>query len=155
MLEDFRTEETFDLLTARMVVEHVNNPRAFVDALARLARPRALVVFLTVHRRSLTALAASWSPMAVHHWLKRRLWRSHESDTFPTVYRMNDRKTLRRLMSEAGFDEAMFKVLPDASLFWRFPRLRRLELAAYKLTRRLGLPYIDSYILGVYRRRAA
>ena len=54
-----------------------------------------------------------------------------------------------------GFDEAMFRVLPDASLFWRFPRLRRMELAAYKLTRRMGLPYIDSNILGVYRRRAA
>ena len=44
LLEDYRTEKTFDLATTRMVVEHVVSPISFVAALSRLIKPGGYAV---------------------------------------------------------------------------------------------------------------
>ena len=88
----------------------------------------------------------------MHHRVKGFLWKSKAQDTFETQYKMNQRPALNAIMTEAGFVECSFRVLADASLFWRIPFVRRLELGMYKLASRIGLPYIDTCILAVYRR---
>jgi hypothetical protein len=65
---------------------------------------------------------------------------------------MNGRSALRSIMERAGFAERSFKVLPDASLFWRIPYLRRLELGCWRVANSLGLYYPDSCILATYER---
>jgi hypothetical protein len=65
---------------------------------------------------------------------------------------MNRRDTLRSVMEHAGFEEFLFELLPDASLFWRVPLVRNVELAWHDFSRRTGLPFVDSCILAVYRR---
>jgi SAM-dependent methyltransferase len=151
-IEDFFPASTFSLVTARMVVEHVENPLAFAAALARSTNPGSIVIIFTVNWWSLSTLAAYFSPMSVHHWAKRWLWKSDEKDSFPTKYKMNRRESLNSIMRQAGFEEHSSKILADASLLWRLPGLRWAELALYKGFKRLGLPYIDTCILAVYRR---
>ncbi len=151
-LEQYFPDRPFDLVSARMVVEHVHRPDEFTASLRRVTSAEALVVFYTVNWWSISALAAHCSPMAVHHWTKKGLWETKEDDTFPTVYRMNRRSTLRTLMHCAGFEECMFEVLPDAGLLWRLPVLRRIELACFRALRAYRLPYVDSNLLAVYRR---
>jgi 2-polyprenyl-3-methyl-5-hydroxy-6-metoxy-1,4-benzoquinol methylase len=152
VFEEYSPTQAFDLVTARMVIEHVQRPAEFVRALMRATRPGSLVVFFTVNWWSLTTLAAYYSPMSFHHWLKRWIWNTDQRDTFRTEYNMNRRTTLSTLMKSAGFDEYMFWVLPDASILWGIPSLRSAELACFDLARRCGVPYIDSCILAVYRR---
>jgi 2-polyprenyl-3-methyl-5-hydroxy-6-metoxy-1,4-benzoquinol methylase len=151
-IEQFNTTVQFDLVTARMVVEHVDNPSAFAAALARVTKRGSLVVFFTVNSRSLSALAARCSPLAVHHIAKKRLWNTNPKDTFPTAYKMNRRITLRSIMKAAGFAEIAFRILPDASVLWRFRLLRAIELAAFRAMRRWRIPYCESCILAVYQR---
>ena len=50
LIEDFVTDQQFDLATLRMVVEHVVNPPVVVAALRKLIRPGGYVVILTVNR---------------------------------------------------------------------------------------------------------
>src|SRR5262245_54847865 len=60
LLEDFQSDEQFDLATMRMVVEHVADPERFVQALSRLVRPGGVVILLTVNL---------WSPITFFSWL--------------------------------------------------------------------------------------
>jgi 2-polyprenyl-3-methyl-5-hydroxy-6-metoxy-1,4-benzoquinol methylase len=151
-LEHYSAARTFDLVTARMVVEHVTNPRSFTAALSRTTHTGSVVVIFTVNWWSVTALAATCSPTAMHHWAKRLLWNSDRRDTFPTAYRLNRRRRISSMMAAAGFREGVFLTLPDASLFWRVPKLRTFELKWYSLLKRLRAPYIDSCILATYER---
>jgi 2-polyprenyl-3-methyl-5-hydroxy-6-metoxy-1,4-benzoquinol methylase len=151
-LEDFTANEKFDLVTARMVVEHVEQPARFAQSLARLTNPGSVVVLFTVNWWSITALAAHWSPLGAHHMVKRWLWGTEEKDTFPTTYKMNQRATLSRLMIREGFRESLFQIAADASLLWRVPVARRLELQIWRAFTSMRLPYPDSCILAAYER---
>lgn len=153
-LEAFRTERTYDLITLRMVAEHIAHPRDAVAALARLAKPGGRVVVYTVWKWSPAAIAAAVTPMAVHHRLKKLLWNTAERDSFPTTYRMNTRGTLRRLFEAAGFVEDSLHHLDDTRALARWKVLAVAELSVWKLLRAAGLPYPERCLLGVYRRQA-
>lgn len=149
-LEEFHTGEQFDLVTFRMVVEHVQRPAAVLQALARLVKPAGKVVVFTVNKWSPVSLAAKLVPFGAHHAVKSFLWRTEERDTFPVVYAMNTRRQLRRLFQRAGFRECAFSYLDDCRTFARFPYLNLLELAARTLFRKVSLPYPENCLLGVY-----
>jgi 2-polyprenyl-3-methyl-5-hydroxy-6-metoxy-1,4-benzoquinol methylase len=151
-IEAFQTDRRFDLITLRMVAEHLTNPGAAVDALTRLAKPGGLVVILTVNKWSaITAL--SWlTPVKVHHRVKKLLWKTEERDTFEVAYRMNTRAALRKLFDARGFVEDAFTYPADCRIFARWKATNTVELAAWKLTRRLHLPYPETCLLGIYRK---
>lgn len=151
-LDELSVDTTFDLVSARMVVEHVTHPANFAAALRRLTHPGSEVVFFTVNWWSLTTLAAHFTPLSVHHLAKRLLWKTREQDTFPTAYLMNNRSRLAGVMADVGFQEREFAILADASLFWRMAYLRYAELATWKWLNRLGMQHWDTCILAVYQR---
>lgn len=151
-IEDYRPDRRFNLVTLRMVAEHIADPRAACQALARLTAPGGRLVIYTVARWSISAIAASLTPMAVHHAVKRVLWRTEERDTFPTTYLMNTRRTLARQLSSAGFAEESFERLDDCRAFARWRGASRMELQAWRLLSRFGAGYPEACIIGVYRR---
>lgn len=153
MLEDYAPDESFDLASMRMVVEHVADPAAFTAALSRLLRPGGLAVVLTVDRFAPLSLLAKASPFGLHHPIKRLVWGGEERDTFPVQYRMNTLRELRRRFDEAGFDEVLACRLDDLSTFGGIKPLNRVELAAWRVCRKLGMGYPEACLLGVYRRR--
>jgi SAM-dependent methyltransferase len=154
MLEDYRTDHRFDLISMRMVAEHVTDPEGAVAALARLTKPGGLVVIYTVSKWSPASLMAAATPMAVHHALKKLLWEAAPEDTFPTAYRMNTRGTLKSLFARGGFTEERFLRLDDCRSFARWPATQRAELMLWRGFRALGIPYPEACLLGVYRKAA-
>lgn len=151
-LEDYHPEEAFDLVTLRMVAEHITEPEAAVAALARLTRPGGRVVIYTVSKWAPASLAAAATPMAVHHFAKKHLWGSQPEDTFPTAYRMNTRAALARLFTARGFAEERFLRLDDCRTFSHFRAGLWLELSLWRGLHALGLNYPELCLLGVYRR---
>jgi len=152
-LEDFQTDERFDVATMRMVVEHVSDPPRFVAALGRLVKPGGAAVVFTVDRRSPTALVSRLIPFTLHHRVKRMFWAGEEHDTFPVHYRMNTPGSLRQYFEQAGFAEELSARPDDLSVFSRFGFLGGLELAGWRICRALRLPYPEGCLLAVYRRR--
>jgi SAM-dependent methyltransferase len=151
-LDQYYPDCTFDLVTARMVVEHLADPSGFIRDLSRITKTGSAVIIFTVDWWSLTTLAAHLSPLFMHHGVKRLLWNTSRRDTFPTEYRLNRLQTLSSAMIDAGFHEYHCRVLPDASLFWRVPLLRTIELNCFRLFKQLRIPYFDSCILAIYQR---
>lgn len=151
-IEQYRTDDPFDLVSMRMVAEHVTDPDAAVGALSRVVAPRGLVVVYTVSKWSPAALLAGITPMGFHHFVKRVLWQVEERDTFPTAYRMNTRASLSGVFARHDFREVHYQLVADCRSTTRFRWLNRIELVLEKALRTVGLPYPESCILAVYRK---
>ncbi len=151
-IEEFKTDLRFDLITLRMVAEHIRNPKAVVGVLSRLVAPGGRVVIYTVPKWSPVSLVAAATPIAVHHVVKRWIWRTSEKDTFPTTYRMNTRGVLKRLFAETGLLEESFCYLDDCRTFQRWKISNFIELCVWKALRTIRLHYPETCILAVYKR---
>jgi hypothetical protein len=142
----------FDLVTLRMVAEHVENPPEFARSLARCVASGSQVVVYTVNRFSPVPLITSLVPFKFHNPAKRVLWGTEEKDTFPTFFRMNTRRRLRKVLEAVGFREVFFVYLDDCRTTGRFRSLQQLELALWRTMRGMGLRYPENCLLGVYRK---
>jgi 2-polyprenyl-3-methyl-5-hydroxy-6-metoxy-1,4-benzoquinol methylase len=151
-VEDFVTDRSFDLVTLRMVAEHVERPAELVASLARLTRPGGRVVVFTINRWSPVSLAAWAVPFRFHHAVKRAVWGTEEKDTFPVSYRMNTRRALQRLFAAQGFRETYFTRLSDCRTTFRFRYLHGVELVFERALNRVGLAYPENCLLALYRR---
>ncbi len=153
MIDDYKpsTNQGFDLITFRMVVEHIEDPGACSSSIQNLIKPGGKVVIYTVDKWSTTALCARFSPLWFHHLAKDGLWGTDEKDTFPVQYRMNTRNTLNRLFEKSGFTPVFMKSLPDVFL-WKFPKLHWGEIQLIKMLEAVRLPQIDPCMLAVYEK---
>ncbi len=152
-IDEFVSAPRFDLVTLRMVAEHVEHPDRVVAALARCTRPGGLVVIYTVNRFSPVPLLTALVPFALHQPIKRFLWRTEARDTFPTRFRLNTRGRLAAAFGGGGFDEVLFAHLDDCRTLGRFRAGLRVELWARRALRAVGLRYPETCLLGVYRKR--
>ena len=152
-IEDFRTTEPFDLVTLRMVAEHLPVPESTVAALGRVVRPRGRVVVYTVHRRAPVTVVSRLLPFGLHAPLKRVIWRTPRDGTFPSFYRMNTPSRLRELFAAGGFDERLMEQLPDCGTSGQLPGLYHAELMGWRALRALGLRYPERCLLAVFERR--
>jgi len=151
-IEDYQSDQTFDLATLRMVAEHISRPAAAIAALARLVKPGGRVIVYTVNLWSPVALVSWLVPFSFHHSIKSLLWRTTEKDSFPVAYAMNTRRRLGQLFAQGGFREVSFAYLDDCRLFHRFRLLSLVETGLWKALRAVGLRYPENCLLGVYER---
>jgi SAM-dependent methyltransferase len=152
-IQDFRSDRPFDVVTMRMVAEHIEDPEGAVSALAKLTRRGGRVVIYTINRWSPVPVVTWLVPFRLHHLPKRLLWRTDPKDTFPVAYRMNTREALRRVFEQHGFREAEFSHVDDCRTFARFRATLMLELCLWRCFRAVGLRYPENCLLGIYERR--
>ena len=152
-LDDYRSDRQFEVATIRMVVEHVEDPAAFVASLGRLIRPGGTAVVFTVNERSPLTLLSRVTPFALHDPIKKLFWGGDEKDTFPVHYRMNSRSKLLGLFGRHGFRERAFAYLDDLSTFGAFRFAGAVEMGAWWMLAGLGLTYPENCLLGVYERQ--
>jgi ubiquinone/menaquinone biosynthesis C-methylase UbiE len=150
-------DESFDVISCNMVLEHIPQPAAVFGEFARLLRPNGLLVIHTPNVVNYTiflshcmkkVLPQSWiSTLA--HWSDARA----ESDVFPTYYRANSRAKLRRLAGKSKLAEEKFETLPGPQpLITFFAPIALAELLLMRATKRGPLRRFAPVILGVYRK---
>jgi len=151
-IDDFDGDGAFDLVTMRMVAEHIDDPRACAESIGRALRPGGLAVVFTVAAISPIPLLTRLAPMGLRHVVKSWLWGTQPKDTFPTRFRMNSRSALQRQFAAAGMREEAFLRLDDCRTFARFKAMSAVELGVMRACRAVGLPYPEHCLLGVYRK---
>jgi 2-polyprenyl-3-methyl-5-hydroxy-6-metoxy-1,4-benzoquinol methylase len=152
LISQFRPDFPFDLVTLRMVAEHVTDPEATSAAFHRICKPGGRVVVYTVYKWSPVTVISSIVPFKWHNRLKNIIWKTQEEDTFPTAYRMNTRSRLSRIFTGAGFEEEHFYYLDDCRTLARWRFTNALELSVWKMLRTLEIHYPEVCLLGIYRR---
>ncbi len=152
-IEEFSDSGGFDLATVRMVAEHVEKPREFTARLGELVRPGGKVVVYTVSLGAPVTLLSAMTPVSFHRKAKRFLWQEMDDDhTYPVIYRMNTRSSLRKLFAAAGFREAEFRYLDDCRVLGRWQATLTAELILCRMFRSIGLHYPEKCLLGIYQK---
>lgn len=96
-------DESVDLAICLYVVEHIEDPDAFLVDVRRVLRPGGRFVFLTPSRYHPVMMLSSRLPHQLHQSILARTKRSADNDVFATYYRMNSKLVLRAQASRHGF----------------------------------------------------
>lgn len=94
-------DNSFDIVFADNVMEHLARPDEAFSEIRRVLRPGGRLLFKTPNRNHYMPLIARLTPHTFHQWFNRRRGRN-EADTFPTCYRCNSRTQVRTLATRAG-----------------------------------------------------
>jgi len=155
LIEDCTTQHRFDLITLRMVAEHIAKPEAALRKLSELLRPGGRLVIYTPYKWAPMSIIAALVPFRLHNPLKRLIWQSESRDTFPTEYKLNTRRALSRYTSLCGLGEILFGYLDDCRVSNRFRTLNWVELQLCRALNAVGLNYPERCIIAVYRKQLA
>jgi len=155
-------DDTFDLVTASMVAEHLRDPQKVFAEVARVSRSNATFIVFTPNKWNYAMLVARATPYAFHllykrltYFLNRGEWQSFEDDVFPTYYRANTVGRLRQLMTQAGFEDVRLERLSLAHSFGFVRPLYALSLLFERLIDRWPLDVLKADILAVGVKRPA
>lgn len=89
-------DESFDLVICDNVLEHLENPDEVFREVRRVLKPGGRFVAKTPNFWHYVAIGASLTPHSFHRRFNAGRGRDEE-DTFPTCYRANTRRDLRKL----------------------------------------------------------
>jgi SAM-dependent methyltransferase len=110
-------ENYFDVAYSFMVMEHVKEPRPFMEAVARCLKPGGSYVFGTINGSHYFArIAATLRVLKLDELILRvvRGKSTVEEYHYPVFYRVNTARVIARLAEELGFEEPEFLYLEQS-----------------------------------------
>ncbi len=143
--------EPFDLAFSVFVLEHVSDPRTFVDAAARVLRPGGVLMGLTVNKWHYFGLA-TWAATrtGVSEPLLRRLRPAEQvaSYHFATEYRINTIRAVTSHLRHSGFASVEFRCWDLPTLYEPYlpPRVRGFATAYDRWVYRIGSPHLMGHL---------
>lgn len=148
-------DASFDVVISMSVLEHISNPAMLFSEVARVLRPKGVVIFQTPNSHDYVSLIAKCTPFWFHQWILARLGMRDEEDTFPTFFRANTGKQISSYLQSNGFESV------DITLFNQYPAylmfssmLFRAGVLYERLTSRYEmLAPLRGWILAVARKR--
>jgi SAM-dependent methyltransferase len=98
-----------DLVISDFVLEHVVDPDRFFAECRRILKPGGRIALRTTNARSYVGLLSRLIPNRRHARIVERIQDERTArDVFPTQYRCNTARRLRRAMERAGFDAIVY-----------------------------------------------
>lgn len=94
-------DASFDVVFADNVMEHLGDPLQVMNEVSRVLRKGGVFLFKTPNKTHYMPTIARVSPHRFHQYVNRIRGR-HSTDTFPTYYRANSLRDVRRLASAAN-----------------------------------------------------
>jgi ubiquinone/menaquinone biosynthesis C-methylase UbiE len=144
---------TFDLLTARSVVEHIETPKIFLREVRRILKPGGKFLFATPNYLYYQFLAASVTPERIKKQLIRFFENRVEEDVFRTYYRMNTCAAARRIAAEADLSVESLDTMECPAEFGRLGRpVVDIENAITATLRRRWLKPFRAVIVAVLQK---
>ena len=96
-------DNTFDMVFADNVLEHLEKPERVFAEVRRILRPGGVFLAKTPNRFHYVPLIAQLTPHSFHRFVNKFRGRN-EADTFPTLYRANSKNKLLKLAKESNLD---------------------------------------------------
>jgi ubiquinone/menaquinone biosynthesis C-methylase UbiE len=127
-------ENSFDLITANMVVEHLDNPVLQFHEVSRVLKPGGIFVFHTPNARGYSTMLARLLPEGLKPALIRILQGRPSEDVFKTFYRANTEADINRVASATGFGPMEIRLVASSAELAVIPPLAFLELLWIKLS---------------------
>ena len=103
-------DESVDVCLCDSVLEHVPEPASFFRECTRTIKPGGYLCLRTPNALNYISLFARLVPNRHHAAVLDKVLttKKDEQDVFPTVYRCNTRRRIRRMLDEHGFDHCVY-----------------------------------------------
>jgi ubiquinone/menaquinone biosynthesis C-methylase UbiE len=124
---------TFDLITANMVVEHLDKPESQLIEIKRILKPRGRFIFHTNNILGYTTLLALLIPDVFKGRIINFVDGRKESDIFPTFYRLNSEIKIKKISKLCGFKINKIAMNVSTGKIYLFPLFAIIELLWIKL----------------------
>lgn len=133
--------QCFDVVTANMVAEHLEQPEVQFREVGRVLREGGVFLLHTPNVYGYTTAVARLIPERLKPWLIKLLEGRPREDVFRTFYRANSVSRIRLLAEHSGFEVVKVKRVASSAAFALVPFLAVAELLWIRLlmTRRLSL----------------
>ena len=148
-------DESFTLVTANMVVEHLDAPGAQFAEIARVLKPGGVFIMHTPNRRGYSTIAARLIPERIKKRLVYLLEQREAADVFRTFYRANTREEIERLAGAAGFGVRRIRLIVSSAELVVVPPLVVLELLWIRLLMTSFLKSFRTTIIAILQKRQA
>jgi len=144
-------DQEFDVITSCAVLEHLEMPAKVFQEFYRVLKAGGRTVLLTPSKYDYVSVAAQLMPNRFHAKVVSATEGRDEVDTFPTFYRANSHKQLRRLAANTGFKLQKFEYQDQSPYALRFcPLLYRLACRYHSVVRSIRwLNFLNGWILCV------
>jgi len=147
--------DSFDLLTANFVVEHLHNPAQCLTQAHRVLRERGLLIFQTTNLLHPLVMLARLTPPAIKEKVIWLLGGRPTKDVFPTYYRINTPRAITSLARLAGFQVVEINLVNSIPMTTMLGPLVVIELLFLRL---LALPLFRAFrsnMIAILRKSAA
>jgi ubiquinone/menaquinone biosynthesis C-methylase UbiE len=145
-------ENTFDVVSANMVVEHVANPTAAVAEITRILRPGGIFLFHTVNFLNYTFFLAKFLPQRIKNRLIWLLEGRKDEDVFPVFYRFNTARQLKTLLRDGRLQCHRMEFLNSTATTAQLGPVAIPELGLIRLLQRPWAEHYRSNIIGVLKK---
>ena len=123
-------DASVDLIYSYAVLEHVDEPIALADEIARVLKPGGWFCAWTPNKWGYVAIGARLVPNSLHARLLQTIQPQsrQQADVFPTRYRLNTLRAVRRLFGPRNFESFSFPYNAQPSYNLGRPLVARLWL---------------------------
>ena len=113
-------DNSVDVVISRSVLEHIGNPEKAYREIHRILKPGGHFIFLTPNFYDYTSLLAKMIPNRFHSRIVRLTEGRDEDDTFPTYYRSNTGRDVKKLAKTTGFQVTRIDYLGQYPSYFMF-----------------------------------
>ena len=133
------SDAEFDLVYSDWTVEHIERPIPFLREVIRVLKPGGEFFFRTTNRGHYVTTVAANTPHWFHKLVANRVrdLTDEDHEPWPTYYRMNSTRVVRRSLQAAGFDHVEVELIEPYPVYLVFnPMAFRLGIAYERLVSR-------------------
>lgn len=112
-------DNTFDIVIADNVLEHLANPMLVFSEVNRVLKPGGRFLFKTPNRWHYMPLIAQLTPTRFHKFFNKKRGRAFD-DTFPTQYRVNSKGDIAKMAKQTGFTIGTIEMIEGRPEYLRF-----------------------------------
>jgi ubiquinone/menaquinone biosynthesis C-methylase UbiE len=118
----------FNIVLSDFVLEHVKNPKLFLDEVYRVLKPGGMFFFRTPNKYHYVSLIARFTPHWFHVLVANRVRYSHYDahEPYLTYHRLNSKKDITQLANQLDFatiELRFFEANPSYFMFHEIPFL--------------------------------
>jgi ubiquinone/menaquinone biosynthesis C-methylase UbiE len=146
--------ESFDLITANMVMEHVLHPERVLKEVRRVLAPGGFFIFHTPNSSCPPVVIASHTPDALKRFIVRLLEGRADEDIYSTAYQINDPRRAVQLASEAGLLVESCDLVTSEAMTAVLGPLAAFELVYIRMTQWKALAALRPDMIVVFRKPA-
>ncbi len=144
--------DAFNLVTANMVVEHLDDPATQFREIHRVLKPSGIFTFHTPNSLGHATVMARLVPGSIKDKLVHFLDGREEEDVFETHYKANTQKQIAELAQACGFEVVKMKMLVSDAVFAVIPPLAVLELVWIRALMTRPLKQLRTTIITVLKK---